>query len=294
MYPGKHSDYVKKTLSRVLEKVTWIKSRTSYLKINGQGQLTPVSDLNTIVKVIWMLPGSASRDLRRKAIDTFCRVLGGDAALCRQIEKNNLTWRSTLDGEASRQALMEPMEYEDDNVSSRVRECSVRDTLASLVGGVVEVRTPSGLVDVLSDTEVIEVKHYRAWKHGLGQVLAYQSYFPHLAKRLHLFAQVGDRETAKYADLAGSVCGAHGVTVTFEEVAPVDVAGDDKSTVDGDFDETPAATTALRGNEWDQFSSMEARKRVATLEAETEWAVVSKKRALLEGAKLDAMISAIF
>lgn len=35
------------------------------------------------------------------------------------------------------------------------------------------------------------------------------------------------------------------------------------------------------------------RKRTAVLEAETEWAVVDKKRAVLEGCRLDVLIAAI-
>lgn len=56
-----------------------------------------------------------------------------------------------------------------------MRECSVRDALASLVGGETELRTPSDLIDVLSEQEVIEVKYCHAWKSGLVQVLAYQA-----------------------------------------------------------------------------------------------------------------------
>ena len=52
------------------------------------------------------------------------------------------------------------------------------DSVTNLVGGESEVETPAGFIDVLRETEVIEVKYYRQWKHGLGQVLAYQSYYP--------------------------------------------------------------------------------------------------------------------
>lgn len=212
MCPEKDKDYVKKTLSRVIAKddrVPSIKSRTRFVKINGYGQTTPVSDFNTIMEILWTLPGTATRVLRRKSAETMCRVMGGDFRLCRQIEHNFLAWRSIEGGCAMRQGLIEPVEYTKDGVSRRTRECSVRDTLASIVGGEPEVRTPSGLIDVLSATEVIEVKHIRGWKHGLGQVIAYQSYYPHLAKRLHLFSHQGEKETVKYVDLAKSVCLLH-------------------------------------------------------------------------------------
>ena len=98
----------------------------------------------------------------------------------------------------------------------------MRDALASLVGGESEVETPAGFIDVLSETEVIEVKYYKQWKHGLGQVLAYQSYYPCLARRLHLFAHVGDVDTRNYFALAKNVCDGHAVKVTFEEVPALD------------------------------------------------------------------------
>ncbi|CBJ33462.1 FirrV-1-A34 [Ectocarpus siliculosus] len=131
----------------------------------------------------------------------MCRVMGGDLALLKEIEQNNLTWRSVEGGPAIQQALIEPIEYQHVEKSTSVKECWVRDALASLVGGEPEVETPAGNIDVLSGTEVIEVKYYKQWKHGLGQVLAYHCFHPSLAKRLHLFAHAGEVGTQKYFDL---------------------------------------------------------------------------------------------
>ncbi|CAN0244124.1 unnamed protein product, partial [Ectocarpus sp. 6 AP-2014] len=128
----------------------------------------------------------------------MCRVMGGDPALIREIEQNNLTWGSFDGGEVIQKALLKPVEYKEVDEPRRVKECSVRDALAFLVGGEPDVETPVGFIDVLSDTYVIEVKYYRHWKHGLGQVLAYHYFYPRLAKRLHLFAHVGDVDTLKY------------------------------------------------------------------------------------------------
>ena len=203
-----------------------IESRTAYIRINGKRNITPVTDLKTILEMIWKLPGKASARFRHKSAETVCRVMGGDLALLREIKQNNRTWRSADGGEVIQQALLEPIEYKEAETSSRVKECSVRDALASLVGGESEVETPAGFIDVLSETEVIEVKYYRQWKHGLGQVLAYQSYYPCLARRLHLFAHVGDVDTRNYFALAKNECDGHAVKVTFEEVPALD---DDKA-----------------------------------------------------------------
>ncbi|CAN0252384.1 unnamed protein product, partial [Ectocarpus sp. 6 AP-2014] len=146
------------------------------------------------------------------------RVMGGDLKLLRDIERNNLAWMSVEGGEVIQRALIEPIDHTEKYVSGRVREKSVRDALALIVGGKTEQETPVGFIDVLSDTEVIEVKHYTLWKHGLGQVLSYQRHYPHLAKRLHLFAQIGCKNTDQYLEKAKSTCDSFAVKVTFEEV----------------------------------------------------------------------------
>ncbi len=103
--------------------------------------------------------------------------------------------------------------------SSTVKEHEVRDSLSRRLGATIEVPTPSGSIDVLSKNEVIEVKHYRAWKNAIGQVIAYSFYYPSHKKRVHLFAQKGDKMASKYVQLATPVCSTYGIDVTFEEVS---------------------------------------------------------------------------
>lgn len=104
--------------------------------------------------------------------------------------------------------------------SKRVKEHEIRDALSRRLGvkTMTEVLTPAGSIDVLSENEVIEVKHYRSWKSGVGQVMAYGHYHPSHKKRLHLFAQKGDTRASKYLQLATPMCSANGIDVTFEEV----------------------------------------------------------------------------
>ncbi len=58
---------------------------------------------------------------------------------------------------------------------------------ASLCDAQTEVPTPVGRIDILTPVEIIEVKSVRLWKHGVGQLLAYQQSFPSRKLRLHLF-----------------------------------------------------------------------------------------------------------
>jgi len=94
-------------------------------------------------------------------------------------------------------------------------EFIVRDNLKSQLGGLTEVTTPAGRIDLLTDTEIIEVKRVKDWKAGLGQVLVYSGFYPEHQKRLHLF---GSAEYEKQiADIAAS-CLVFDVLVSFNQV----------------------------------------------------------------------------
>lgn len=80
--------------------------------------------------------------------------------------------------------------------------------------------TPSGCIDCLTKYEVIEVKHYRNWKSGIGQVISYASHYPSHDKRVHLFGHKGDTRAWKFFEMATKVCSTYGVHVSFEEVIP--------------------------------------------------------------------------
>ncbi|NJL42235.1 MAG: hypothetical protein HC856_00180 [Pseudanabaena sp. RU_4_16] len=68
-------------------------------------------------------------------------------------------------------------------------EKAIRDRLHQELGGQVEAPTKFGPVDLLTATELIEVKEFPDWKTGLGQLLAKSSCYPSHTKRLHLFGR---------------------------------------------------------------------------------------------------------
>lgn len=69
------------------------------------------------------------------------------------------------------------------------REVNYSTKLALQLNGKREVPTLAGNIDVLTTTEVIEVKVVKSWKCALGQVLVYGSYYPSHKKRIHLFGE---------------------------------------------------------------------------------------------------------
>lgn len=62
-------------------------------------------------------------------------------------------------------------------IKSPVRvEHQIRARLQYQLGGLTEVLTPAGRIDLLTETEIIEVKHLSEWKSAMGQVMAYSGF----------------------------------------------------------------------------------------------------------------------
>ena len=92
-------------------------------------------------------------------------------------------------------------------------EAIYRDKLAAKSKGKTEVQTPDGRIDILTKREVIEVKSAAAWKHALGQVLAYGKHYPSHQKRLHLYGELSKDKLAQIKQQ----CKLYDVTVTWEK-----------------------------------------------------------------------------
>ncbi len=94
-------------------------------------------------------------------------------------------------------------------------EKAVRDRLHAQLGGLVEVATPAGRIDLLTNSEITEVKAIKDWKAALGQILVYSGFYPKHQKRLHLFGTAKELEVL--ADIEAAVL-SFAVKVTGEEV----------------------------------------------------------------------------
>jgi len=92
-------------------------------------------------------------------------------------------------------------------------ERDVRDRLQSQLGGKVEAYTKFGLIDLLTETELIEIKIAHRWKDAVGHILAKSYKYPSHQKRLHLF---GPEEPLM--EPIEEVCKPHAIRVTFEKV----------------------------------------------------------------------------
>jgi hypothetical protein len=67
------------------------------------------------------------------------------------------------------------------------KEHKVQLKLQEKIGGETEVEYEGDYIDLLTDTEIIEIKEGNKWKHAIGQLLVYSDGFPNHKKRLHLF-----------------------------------------------------------------------------------------------------------
>ncbi|MEY3331778.1 MAG: hypothetical protein RLZZ176_78 [Cyanobacteriota bacterium] len=84
--------------------------------------------------------------------------------------------------------------------------------------GETEVKTPIGYIDIMTDSQIIEVKRVRKWKWALGQILVYGLYYPDHKKRIHLFGRCKESKLQTIKDH----CGKFDVVVTwqYEEFRP--------------------------------------------------------------------------
>jgi hypothetical protein len=90
-------------------------------------------------------------------------------------------------------------------------ESAIQLLLQEREGGETEVETPAGLVDLLTDEYVTEIKHVKAWKEGT-KVLVYQHYFPDRKPRIHLFGGYNQR----FREMVEEILNTLAVTVTWE------------------------------------------------------------------------------
>lgn len=194
-------------------------TRTVNIRINQKGKLSPVADFGTLVHIIFCLPGKAAREFRARSAHQICRLMGGDMRIIAEVQARNKWWQATPARRDVQRALLAqpPARSDVDPAEDTARERDVRDDLALALNGVVEYETPVGFADIVTDTHVIEVKHWRQWKHALGQVLAYHAFASDKKIRIHLFADECDQVAARStATIATGICAKYDVSVTLE------------------------------------------------------------------------------
>lgn len=98
------------------------------------------------------------------------------------------------------------------NSSSVGSESYYRDKLANQLNGKTEVQTPVGRIDILTKTELIEVKKVNGWKNAIGQVKSYGRYYPEHRLRIHLFGKL----TQSLLETIQQHCQSENITLTWD------------------------------------------------------------------------------
>ena len=75
------------------------------------------------------------------------------------------------------------------------------------------VSCPFGIIDIITDDTIIEIKKWDEHKKGIGQILGYSYYFPTYKKRLHFF---GIKPSDKKRKSIEEVCQSFNIEITEE------------------------------------------------------------------------------
>ncbi len=113
--PTIDSRHASEVFTRLCATEVKMAARCDQLVINGKGRSTPVADAKTLVEIVWLCPGKAAREFRRKSAQTICRVLGGDLTLINEIENRHHHLQQSDEGRAAQDFLL-PSEDKMDTV----------------------------------------------------------------------------------------------------------------------------------------------------------------------------------
>jgi hypothetical protein len=122
-----------------------------------------------------------------------------------QVSKWIREWRSFSDENEAK--YMKELSNLKPSASTQL-EKEIQLKLQKELGAAIEVRTPVGYIDLLTDNKIIEIKHISNWKSALGQVLSYGDFYPEKNKELYLFG-----ESACNIDQICRICSKYGVKV---------------------------------------------------------------------------------
>ena len=75
-------------------------------------------------------------------------------------------------------------------MNNRQKEKEIQLRMARELNAQMEVKVRNGRVDLVTAEEVIEIKEWKSWKNGIGQLLMYAISFPsYKSLRLHCFGE---------------------------------------------------------------------------------------------------------
>jgi len=87
------------------------------------------------------------------------------------------------------------------------KEKQIQTKLHAKYGGVIEVTTAYGRIDLLTNKYIIEIKTYDDWKCSIGQIIAYSREYPTKKRMIYLF----DVPKKNILDKIHEICDEHNI-----------------------------------------------------------------------------------
>ena len=100
-----------------------------------------------------------------------------------------------------------------DNEGKLIYEHDIHQRLKAETKGKSVRNNRFGIVDLLTKTQIIEIKVWRDYFKAIGQVILYGSFFPDKQKRIHFY---GRRLEAEVENAIRHACQMHNILVTHE------------------------------------------------------------------------------
>lgn len=94
------------------------------------------------------------------------------------------------------------------------KEKPIQTKLQAKYGGVIEVVTAYGRIDLLTNKYIIEIKTYNDWKCSIGQIIVYSMEYPKKKRMIYLF----DVPKKNIIDKIQIVCDQNDILLRFEHI----------------------------------------------------------------------------
>ena len=192
---GSKENTINTTWSRIKKNHPNIVSECKYSKFSGSRQKSWGCDYLTAIKLILIWPGNQAQSMRLKMSRCISEHF---------ISRNLTTHQKVIELNTIFKTLPTSNEINE-------KEKKILIQLHKKMGGEKEVKCKNGIIDLITNDEIIEIKIFNNWKHAIGQILVYACDYPTHQKKLILF---GEENKYKFEKIK-SICELFNIQVEF-------------------------------------------------------------------------------
>lgn len=81
---------------------------------------------------------------------------------------------------------------------SSIAQTLIQDRLSQITKGQMNVMTPAGTIDILTDTEMIIIEEMKNWKDAVGKLICYEDSYPTHMKTIYLYGECSVKDEVIY------------------------------------------------------------------------------------------------